>query len=88
MLERGKSAPDKHTFPAVPTDACNPRGIVNKGRQYFETMSEIMALNLHCNGAYGCIIDLVARAGYITKANEIGDKYADETRCSDLEKST
>ncbi|KAF2542447.1 hypothetical protein F2Q68_00031489 [Brassica cretica] len=70
MLERGKSAPDKHTFPfvlkacayiltdtdsllgcetwawwrwiceqrAVPTDACNPRGIVNKGRQYFETM--------------------------------------------------
>ncbi|KAH0903522.1 hypothetical protein HID58_043025, partial [Brassica napus] len=77
MLERGKSAPDKHTFPfvlkacayiltetdsllggdgyvnnglihlygmfrfsteTVPTDACNPRGIVNKGRQYFETI--------------------------------------------------
>ncbi|CAN7016551.1 unnamed protein product [Brassica rapa subsp. trilocularis] len=58
--------PNSVTFVAVLT-ACNHRGMVKKGRQYFDMMVRDYAIKPALEH-YGCIIDLAARAGYITEA--------------------
>ncbi|ESQ29532.1 hypothetical protein EUTSA_v10023355mg [Eutrema salsugineum] len=58
--------PNSVTFVAL-LIACNHRGMVNKGREYFEMMVRDYGIEPALEH-YGCIIDLVARAGYITEA--------------------
>lgn len=58
--------PNSVTFVALLV-ACNHRGLVNKGREYFDMMVRDYGVEPALEH-YGCIVDLVARAGYITEA--------------------
>ncbi|CAH8256453.1 unnamed protein product [Arabidopsis lyrata] len=67
MVKEGKNVkPNSVTFVAL-LIACNHRGMVNKGRQYFDMMVREYGIEPALEH-YGCIIDLLARAGYITEA--------------------
>ncbi|OEL15102.1 putative pentatricopeptide repeat-containing protein, partial [Dichanthelium oligosanthes] len=65
---RVSEAPDEVTFIGVLT-ACTHAGLVNKGREFFDRM--IHTYKIAPNAVhYGCIIDLLGRAGKITEALE------------------
>ncbi|CAN8241112.1 unnamed protein product [Cochlearia groenlandica] len=71
MVREGKNVvrPNSVTFVAL-LIACNHRGMVNKGRKYFDMMVKDYDIEPALEH-YGCIVDLVARAGYITEAIDI-----------------
>ncbi|KAL1196165.1 Pentatricopeptide repeat-containing protein chloroplastic/mitochondrial [Cardamine amara subsp. amara] len=70
MVRKGEHVkPNSVTFVAL-LIACNHRGMVNKGRQYFDMMVRDYGIEPALEH-YGCIIDLVARAGYMTEAIDI-----------------
>ncbi|CAN4116220.1 unnamed protein product [Withania somnifera] len=61
--------PDSITFVGI-LSACNHRGLVDEGRGYFDKMIseyKIWPVLEH----YGCLVDLLARAGYIDKALDV-----------------
>jgi pentatricopeptide repeat protein len=65
---RVSEAPDEVTFIGVLT-ACTHAGLVDKGREFFRSM--IHSYKIAPNVVhYGCMIDLLARAGNITEALE------------------
>ncbi|CAL4978179.1 unnamed protein product [Urochloa decumbens] len=65
-------APDEVTFIGVLT-ACTHAGLVDKGREFF--LSMIHSYKIAPNVVhYGCIIDLLGRAGKITEALETIDQ--------------
>ncbi|KAJ4901949.1 Pentatricopeptide repeat-containing protein [Raphanus sativus] len=68
MVRKGEHyvRPNSVTFVALVT-ACNHGGMVHKGRHYFDMMVRDYGIEPALEH-YGCIIDLVARAGYITEA--------------------
>ena len=60
--------PDEVTFVGVLT-ACSHVGLVEEGRKYFENMSIIYNLRPQLEH-YGCMVDLLGRAGLINEAEE------------------
>ena len=60
--------PDEVTFVGVLT-ACSHVGLVEEGRKYFEDMSTIYNLRPQLEH-YGCMVDLLGRAGLINEAEE------------------
>ncbi|KAJ1282332.1 hypothetical protein BS78_03G043700 [Paspalum vaginatum] len=69
---RVSEAPDEVTFVGVLT-ACTHAGLVDKGREFFLSMTgtyKIAPNVVH----YGCIVDLLGRAGRITEALETIDQ--------------
>ncbi|KAF8704809.1 hypothetical protein HU200_031047 [Digitaria exilis] len=69
---RVSEAPDEVTFIGVLT-ACTHAGLVDKGREFFQSM--IHSYKIAPNVVhYGCIIDLLGRAGKITEALETIDQ--------------
>ncbi|CAN4124348.1 unnamed protein product [Withania somnifera] len=61
--------PDSITFVGI-LSACNHRGLVDEGRRYFDKMVseyKIRPVLEH----YGCLVDLLARAGRIDKALDV-----------------
>ncbi|XP_038682097.1 putative pentatricopeptide repeat-containing protein At3g15930 [Tripterygium wilfordii] len=58
--------PDEVTFVGV-LSACSHAGLVEQGRQHFEDMSSIHDLSRHMEH-YGCMVDLLGRAGLINEA--------------------
>ncbi|CAL4951930.1 unnamed protein product [Urochloa decumbens] len=69
---RVSEAPDEVTFIGVLT-ACTHAGLVDKGREFF--LSMIHSYKIAPNMVhYGCIIDLLGRAGKITEALETIDR--------------
>ncbi|CAA7047433.1 unnamed protein product [Microthlaspi erraticum] len=64
MVENVK--PNSVTFVAL-LIACNHRGLVEKGRLYFDVMVRDYGIEPALEH-YGCIVDLVARAGYVSEA--------------------
>lgn len=61
--------PDSITFVGI-LSACNHRGLVDEGRRYFDKMVseyKIRPVLEH----YGCLVDLLARAGHIDKALDV-----------------
>jgi len=65
-------APDEVTFIGVLT-ACTHAGLVHKGQEFFHSMTE--TYNIAPNVVhYGCIVDLLGRAGKITEALETIDQ--------------
>ncbi|KAF6174515.1 hypothetical protein GIB67_004709 [Kingdonia uniflora] len=66
--------PNSITFIGVLT-ACNRGGLVNEGRKYFESMVGKYKIEPQLEH-YGCIVDLLARAGLIEEAlNVVNDMY-------------
>nr|AYM01014.1 pentatricopeptide repeat protein [Salvia miltiorrhiza] len=69
MINEDKLRPNSITFVGV-LSACNHRGLVDKGRRYFDLMSsefKVEPLLQH----YGCLVDLLARSGRIDEALDI-----------------
>ena len=61
--------PDPVTFVSVLT-ACSQAGLVDEGRRYFNAMSQDHGI-IPTNGHYGCLVDLLGRAGHLDEAENI-----------------
>ncbi|KAI3831266.1 hypothetical protein MKX03_034052 [Papaver bracteatum] len=71
MLESG-DYPNEVTFVAV-LSACSHAGLVNEGRGWFNSMLEMYHLEpkiVH----YGCMVDLLGRAGLVEEAKDLIEK--------------
>ncbi|KAH7570173.1 hypothetical protein ACOSQ2_018469 [Xanthoceras sorbifolium] len=69
LVEEGRILPNSVTFVGV-LSACNHRGLVREGREFFDVMIKdykILPVLEH----YGCLIDLLARAGHIDEALDL-----------------
>lgn len=71
MLEN-KIMPNAVTFIGVLT-ACNHGGLVDEGRSYFDSMSKSYSINPSIEH-YGCIVDLLSRAGCTAEADMLIQK--------------
>ncbi|KAI7987286.1 Pentatricopeptide repeat-containing protein [Camellia lanceoleosa] len=67
-MKRLETRPDSITFLAV-LHACAHAGLVEKGKQYFDSMKyyKITPTVEH----YGCMVDLLGRAGLVNEAKEL-----------------
>ncbi|PKI70126.1 hypothetical protein CRG98_009458 [Punica granatum] len=61
--------PDQVTFVGV-LSACSHAGLVEEGRRHFENMSSVYGLEPQPEH-YGCLVDLLGRAGLFAEAEEI-----------------
>ena len=66
FVETESFKPNSITFVGV-LSACNHRGMVSKGREYFEMMVNEFKIKPQLEH-YGCLVDLLARAGFIDEA--------------------
>ncbi|CAL1392164.1 unnamed protein product [Linum trigynum] len=72
MLRLGKITPDEITFVQV-LIACGHAGKVDKGRSYFDMMINKYGIVPNMKH-YGCIVDMLGRAGLLTEAFQFIDK--------------
>ncbi|XP_031263387.1 pentatricopeptide repeat-containing protein At1g31430-like [Pistacia vera] len=68
--------PDDITFIGV-LSACSHGGLVEEGRKFFGAMTEIYQIKPKLEH-YGCLIDLLGRAGLLDEAEELIKKIPDE----------
>lgn len=66
--------PNSVTFVGV-LSACNHRGMVSEGRKYFDTMIRDYKIEPVLEH-YGCLVDLLARAGFIDEALDLVSNMA------------
>ncbi|GMN55044.1 hypothetical protein TIFTF001_024164 [Ficus carica] len=70
-MQRERVAPDNITFVNL-LSACAHSGLVEEGRSYFRRMSEVHGIEPRIEH-YGCMVDLLGRAGMLEEAKEIID---------------
>ncbi|KAL7237926.1 hypothetical protein ACSBR2_004095 [Camellia fascicularis] len=58
-------------------NACSRAGLVNEGRHYFKIMTEKYAIEPEMEH-YGCMVDLLGRAGLVVEAIELIEKMSDQ----------
>ncbi|CAL0308424.1 unnamed protein product [Lupinus luteus] len=93
-MEKARVKPNEVTFIAV-LSACSHVGLVEIGHDYFASMKSKYGIEPKIEH-YGCMIDLLGRAGYIQEAKELvrlmpyeanaavwGSLLAASTRCGD-----
>ncbi|TVU48268.1 hypothetical protein EJB05_07898, partial [Eragrostis curvula] len=68
----GSIRPDEITFVAVLV-ACSHGGMVDKGREYFNLMQQIYRIEPNIKH-YGCMVDMLSRAGLLKEAFEFISK--------------
>ncbi|XP_075499999.1 pentatricopeptide repeat-containing protein At1g31430 [Primulina tabacum] len=66
--------PDDITFIGV-LNACSHGGLVDQGRRYFDTMTEVYQIEPKLEH-YGCLIDLLGRAGLLEEAEDVINKVS------------
>ncbi|PRQ55579.1 putative tetratricopeptide-like helical domain, DYW domain-containing protein [Rosa chinensis] len=66
MVNMESCKPNSITFVGV-LSACNHRGMVNEGRKFFNVMVKEYKIEPRLEH-YGCLVDLLARAGFIDEA--------------------
>ncbi|KAK4795611.1 hypothetical protein SAY86_027937 [Trapa natans] len=64
--------PDRIVFVAV-LSACSHAGLVEEGLRYFELMTEKYKIT-PCQEIYGCVVDLLGRAGRVEEAYQLIQK--------------
>lgn len=95
-MEKARVKPNEVTFIAI-LSACSHVGLVGLSRDYFTSMGSKYGIKPKIEH-YGCMIDLLGRAGYLQEAKELvswmpfeanaaiwGSLLAAATRCSDAE---
>lgn len=95
-MEKARVKPNEVTFIAV-LSACSHVGLVELGRDYFASMESKYGIEPKIEH-YGCMVDLLGRAGYLQEAKELvrlmpfeanaaiwGSLLAASTRCGDAE---
>jgi pentatricopeptide repeat protein len=96
MEKEGRVKPTEVTFIAV-LSACSHVGLVELGRDYFTSMRSRYGIEPKIEH-YGCMVDLLGRAGHLQEAKELvsrmpfepnaaiwGSLLAASTRCGDAE---
>lgn len=68
-MEKARVKPNGVTFLAI-LSACSHVGMVDVGRFYFDRMQSMYKIEPKIEH-YGCMIDLLARAGYLLEAQEL-----------------
>ncbi|KAL0558603.1 hypothetical protein IC582_003180 [Cucumis melo] len=68
-MEKEKVRPNEVTFTAI-LSACSHVGMVDVGRYYFDQMQSMYRIEPQIEH-YGCMIDLLARAGYLQEAHKL-----------------
>ncbi|KAF8395963.1 hypothetical protein HHK36_017574 [Tetracentron sinense] len=68
-MENARVKPNEVTFIAI-LSACSHVGLVDMGRRYFKCMSTQYQITQKIEH-YGCMIDLLGRAGYLQEAQEL-----------------
>ncbi|CAD6264561.1 unnamed protein product [Miscanthus lutarioriparius] len=68
-MKMSEEKPDDITFVSVLT-ACAHAGLVDEGRQFFQSMSSACGVQPELKH-YGCMIDLLGRAGLLDEAEEL-----------------
>ncbi|KAL6202741.1 hypothetical protein ACLB2K_026446 [Fragaria x ananassa] len=66
QMKSNKVKPDGVTFTSILT-ACSHSGMVNEGLQVFKSMVEEFSI-IPCEEHYGCVVDLLSRAGLLEEA--------------------
>ncbi|KDP31272.1 hypothetical protein JCGZ_11648 [Jatropha curcas] len=69
MLEQNHLEPDDITFLGV-LCACSHGGMVDEGRRYFDMMSKEYHIKPTIKH-YGCMVDILGRAGFVVEAYEL-----------------
>ncbi|PKA64296.1 Pentatricopeptide repeat-containing protein [Apostasia shenzhenica] len=64
-------SPNQASFVAL-LSACSHAGLVEEGRHYFKSMIKNYAIE-PLKGHYGCMVDLLGRAGHLEEAKELID---------------
>ncbi|KAK3150593.1 hypothetical protein QOZ80_3AG0235190 [Eleusine coracana subsp. coracana] len=72
----GSISPDEITFVAVLV-ACSHGGMVDKGREYFNLMQQMYRIEPNIKH-YGCMVDMLSRAGLLKEAFEFISKMKTE----------
>ncbi|KAK1591181.1 hypothetical protein Q3G72_003570 [Acer saccharum] len=67
--------PDKATFISL-LITCSHSGLVEKGREIFESMRSIYGLPCEMEHV-SCMVDMLGRAGYLTEAKELANKHSE-----------
>lgn len=67
-MQRSEVKPNDITFLGILTACCHG-GLVEEGRQHFDSMSKIYGIQPEMKH-YGCVVDLLARAGFLDEAEE------------------
>nr|XP_010914963.1 pentatricopeptide repeat-containing protein At2g29760, chloroplastic [Elaeis guineensis] len=68
-MQRSGVKPDAITFVGVLT-ACSHAGLVSEGCSHFDSMSSVYGIQPSVEH-YGCMVDLLGRAGHIDRAEEL-----------------
>lgn len=68
-MQREKMRPDRITFACV-LSACAHAGMIDRGLQALTYMQQMYGIDPEVEH-YGCIIDLLGRAGYLAEAEEV-----------------
>ncbi|KAA8545262.1 hypothetical protein F0562_020046 [Nyssa sinensis] len=68
-MQREKLKPDDITFVAI-LNACAHAGLVDKGLKYLNSMEQVYGVEPTVEH-YGCVVDLLGRAGLLTEAEEL-----------------
>ncbi|KAL6009059.1 hypothetical protein ACLOJK_022286 [Asimina triloba] len=71
MQTEGGARPDEITFIGV-LSACSHAGWVDAGRRYFAQMTQVFHIKPRIEH-YGCMVDLLSRAGLLDEARELID---------------
>ncbi|KAL1301099.1 pentatricopeptide repeat-containing protein At5g66520-like [Arachis ipaensis] len=71
-MEKEMVSPDSVTFVNV-LSACAHSGLVEEGRYYFRYMTEVHGIE-PAKEHYGCMVDLLARAGRLEEARKVIDE--------------
>ncbi|KAB1227711.1 hypothetical protein CJ030_MR1G004261 [Morella rubra] len=79
-MERTSVKPNKITFIAI-LSACSHVGLLEMGRWYFNNMGSRYGIEPQIEH-YGCIIDLLGRAGYLQEAQELARQMPFETNAA------
>lgn len=66
QMKNVKIVPDEVTFTSILT-ACSHSGMVNEGLEVFKSMIEDYSI-VPCEEHYGCMVDLLSRAGLLEEA--------------------
>ncbi|XP_057968793.1 pentatricopeptide repeat-containing protein At1g31430 isoform X1 [Malania oleifera] len=75
-MEKFGAKPDDITFIGV-LSACSHGGLVEQGRQYFNSMAEVFRVEPKLEH-YGCMIDLLGRAGLLDEAESLIESIPNE----------
>lgn len=82
-MEETGTKPDQVTFIAL-LSACSHGGLVDEGYDFLSKMSRVYNIKPKIQH-YGCMVDLLGRAGHLGRGSKLHCIHANSTRCLYME---